>query len=150
MPQHLGLSLAQGRIHQQDAGILHDASIQMQLLGRGMQEPAGIKVIVHQHHRYVVHMHGHELGKGDDAGRHLGLPKVRHTLRLLGRGPWLALLEQVVVGIILLPAAYVLVNPDVPDVDGEQLGHLGGEEAAAQAHLLDLLCKGNFISIGIY
>jgi len=50
----------------------------------------------------------------------------------------LFIVRVLVVGVIL-STVNVFVDANVTDINGEQLGHLGGEETAAQTHLLDLL-----------
>jgi len=70
------------------------------------------------------------------------LPEVWHTLRLRGfarqRMSPPEFVRVLVVGVIL-STVNVFVDANVTDINGEQLGHLGGEETAAQTHLLDLL-----------
>lgn len=108
---------------------MHDAAIQMQLLGGGMYKPARIEVVVHQHHGYVIDMHGHKLCKRYNACRHFSLPEIGYTS---GLGFLLArLIIETVADVILPIAVYILIDTYVSYINGHQLCDLRGKETAA-------------------
>lgn len=128
------VSLVQRGGHDQGFRAVQDVPVEMQVGCCCVHEPVRSAAVVHDDHRYALHVNRYELGELQDQRRDPLPPKVDHIqigLAVGGRVSTLCAERSLVVD--------VLVDSDVMNRDRQQLAYFGVEEAAANAYFVDLL-----------